>query len=926
VYRSAPPGEVEHVANFAVEYFRQRIRENPGHLENYLLLSNCYLYNDDAINAELTLRDAIRLAPNCVLLYQNLLEAYSRGDKKGEVSATQDKIYALDRNLPAAIDYKFEEYLKAEKNDKAEEMLQQLESLLPESERVFDLSIELYAQKRLGEKVIELTHRAHEKFPDDARYAIGEARTISRASKRPSDAIEILEAFIDRRYSQSVQEELAKDYLALPDMKKWRRAYDRLLEFSPTATGYYYQMALAYINAEQYGEAEGALRKAMEIRPGSAGLWSKLGEVQRRQRLTSDAIASYRKALEYDPTDYETRSILRELEGKKSIQEQFQGMNVDSLIEHAATEEDYPEERAVVLLDDARRVVYRQGGSESTQELVVRVFNDLGIDDWKEYTIGYNSYNEDLTIEKAEVVKSDRSIVKADVDDNHVVFTTVEPGDILHLKWHIRNHYNGRLANQFWDSYNFNGFYPTQHVRYSLIAPEGFHFDYGAQNMPSEPARSNVDDGTLYRWSLDDVPAVAYEYGMPTLQDVGKMLYISSMGGWDYLVGWYADLAQTKARSSYEVKEKVAEILSGRESASNEEKVRLVYEFITDNIRYSSVGFRQGAYIPQKARDVLTNKIGDCKDVATLCIAMLSEAGIRAHYVLVNTRDYGSNRNALPSIVFNHCIVEVDIDGRERFLDLTANNFSLGSMPNDDREAFALVIKPGVKGPVYLPAASMIPRNATVTTVVDVHDDNTIVGDRHNRLTGSLAASVRSALRHQAGKDQRKKILTGLSATYPGVKLVKFGAENLDNLQPEVHYFYTYEAPLYVSEAGTYKFLKVPWDHPAYADEALSYVAREYPYEYWPSADTMTEEVEIHLPQGYQPIDLPKGAQFHSAVADYSLNYTVSGDKIVARRRLVNKKAIVSTEDYPEFKLFYNNVVKEDMRQILLKPTGKKTR
>jgi tetratricopeptide (TPR) repeat protein len=923
-YSSSRDTRAERVDNFAVEYFRKKIASNPDHLENYILLADCYLRNDDATNAELTLRDAIRLAPNCALLYDHILEAYSRGDKHDEISRTLDKIYMIDRNVPSALEYKFNEYLEAEKFDKAEEVLAQLERLLPESTKIYELKIDLFSKKNLGEKVIETNHKAFTLFPGNSRFALTEAAIIARTTKKPQEPISIMEDYIARSYDPSVMQALAGTYLGIPDLKKWRAMYDRLLELDPASPGYYYQMANTYSTIEDYASAEQMLRKAIEICPNSSGIWSKLGEVQRIAKKESDAIASYREALKFNPTDYDARAALRELQGKKSVFEQFNEIDVDSLIKHAATAKDYPDEKALILLDDAERVVYEQGASESSQELVVRVFNDLGIDDWKEYYIGFNSYNEELTIEKAEVIKKDGSDVKADIDDNHIVFKSLEPEDIIHLKWHLKNHYSGKLSSQFWDSYYFDGFYPTQHIRYSLIVPENFQFKYGAQNMKAEPVKTKVENGVLYNWSLDDVPAVAYEYGMPTLDDVGRMLYISSISGWDYLVEWYSDVAKTKTRSSYEIKEQVADLLKGKEKVSDEEKMRAIYEFITENIRYSSVAFRQGAYIPQKARDVLVNKIGDCKDVATLCIAMLSEAGLKAHYVLVNTRDEGSNRNIRPSIAFNHCIVAVETSNGLKFLDLTANNFPIGAMPNADVDAFALLIKPGTKEPLYLPKANTIPCNASVQTSIELRDDNSMAGERRTSLTGSLSASIRNSLRHEAKKEQEKKMLAGLTSDFPDVKLVNFETENLDNLEPEVKYLYKYEVPRYITDAGDFKFMKIPWVHSAESDEALSYDRRNYPYDYWPSADTLTENIEIKVPQGYQPVDLPKGVSLKSPVAEYSLKYSFSGEKLIAQRRYINKKLVVSTDEYPEFKGFYNSVVKEDTRQILLKRKGKK--
>jgi tetratricopeptide (TPR) repeat protein len=738
-------------------------------------------------------------------------------------------------------------------------------------------------------------------------------------------AIDIMEKYIDENYDESMLSTLAKTYLGVPNMSKWRSIYDDLLKLDPAWPSYYYQMATTYFETQDYDRAAESIRHALEICPSSSHFWSKLGEIQRIQKKEAEAIESYRTALKFYPTDYESRDALREMEGKKSIYDEFETVNVDSLIKHAPAASAYPDEKGLILLDNAQRVVYERGVSESSQEYIVKLFNSRAIDDWKEYSIPYNRYHEELIVDKAVAVKPDGTEIKADIDDNYVVFKQLEENDIIRLKWRIKNHYSGRLSNQFWDSYYFNGFYPVQHVRYSLIAPQDFTFQYGAQNMKSDPVKSNVADGVLYRWSLDSLPAISYEYGMPTLDDVGQILYISSIKDWNYLVDWYNDIAKAKTRTSFEVKEKVHELLKGKESASDEVKMKAIYDFITENIRYSSVAFRQGAYTPQKARDVLVNKIGDCKDVATLCISMLREAGITAHHVLVNTRDEGLNKSILPSIAFNHCIVGVETKQGIKYLDLTANNYPYGSLPSGDVEAFSLLIKPGVAAPEYITRTGVMPRNVEVIDTVEVRADNGIALRGTTSVTGSISAGTREGFRNHSKKEQEKSFLSILSSDFPNVKLLSFETDNLDNLDPRVGYRYTFEVPNHLTDAGTdLKLLKLPWSNPAKNDEALSYEKREYAYEYWPGLDSAVEVISVQLPQGYVPMELPPSVQYKSAIAEYNVKYTVANGRLIARRQLINRKENVSTSEYAEFKSFYNNIVKEDTRQILLKKKGGK--
>ena len=197
--------------------------------------------------------------------------------------------------------------------------------------------------------------------------------------------------------------------------------------------------------------------------------------------------------------------------------------------------------------------------------------------------------------------------------------------------------------------------------------------------MSDEPEISKTRDGLLHEWVLYDQPAIESEYNTKNLDDYGKMLFISTIPDWEYLVDWYLDLAKTKTRSSYEVQEVVAELLAGKPDITDMAKIELIYNYITENIRYSSVSFRQSGLIPQKARDVLVQRIGDCKDVATLCISMLKEAGIPAHYVLVNTFKEGLNKDILPAIEFNHAIAGVETDQGLIYMDLTAQNYPIYS-------------------------------------------------------------------------------------------------------------------------------------------------------------------------------------------------------------------------------------------------------
>lgn len=916
-YNRQPHASKEVIENFAEAFFKQKIKENPDHLENYLLLADCYLRNDKAIEAKLVLRDAIKLAPTCVVLYHQILEAYQRGEKYDEFETTIEKIYSLDKSIPYVLEYKISNYIDNEEIEKAEELLKFLEKIMPESEKVYELYIGLYGLKEQFEKLIEMSSKAYQKYPTNWEFASLEALISIQKTQRYDEAINILKKHLDNKMTTLGLTTLANIYLKSSDIQKWEESYQKTIEIDPTGPGYHYQMANVFVALQDYEKAEKAIKKAIEICSNSSVYWSKLGEIYRITNEIEKSKQAYRVALDYYPTDYDSREILRELEGKKSIFSLFETVNIDSLIQNSPDADSYPEDGAVILLDDAKRVVYEKGASEFSEEVLIKVFNNKGIEDFKQYWIDYNSYIQNLIIEKAVVIKNDGSEIKADIDENYVVFKSIEPDDHIHLKWRIKNFYSGKLANHFWDKFYFNGFYPMKTIRYSLLVSENSIL-HNTQNMPDEPLKRHTDDGVLYQWTLHDEPAIQFEYGMPTLDDIAKILYISSIKNWEYIVAWYSDLARTKTRSSYEIKSLVQNLFKGKENYTENEKIKTIYNYITENIHYSYVPFRQSALIPQKARDVLVNNIGDCKDMSTLCIAMLNEVTINAYYVLVNTRDEGQNSNVLPSIAFNHCIVAAETENGLIYLDPTAYNYSLCSLPMRDVGAFSLLSKPGIKAPDYIPQSNVMSNSVYRHSIVKVNEDNSILFQENSTKTGLLGATMRYHYRHEGQKERETKLTEAISKRLPNVRLTKFVIEDLNNLVPEVRYQYDFKVSNYITDVNQFKLLKIPWTDALESDPAFSYEERKHPYNFLAWADTSKQEIEIHLPGNYEPVDLIEEVKLSSSVADYHLHLMFDDGLLKGNRELIYKKGVVLPEEYLEFKKFYNDVIKEDNRQVLL--------
>jgi hypothetical protein len=298
---------------------------------------------------------------------------------------------------------------------------------------------------------------------------------------------------------------------------------------------------------------------------------------------------------------------------------------------------------------------------------------------------------------------------------------------------------------------------------------------------------------------------------------------------------------------------------------------------------------------------------------------MLREVGIKAYYVLVNTRDEGTSVKTLPSISFNHCIVAVDLPGGLQFCDLTAHYHSFKTLPDGDIEGFYLLIKSDEKAPRYFNSKQFPARNVYRTTIITLHSDNSATIKKNFIRYGAANALYREEYQNKSRKDQEKELTSNLMRDYPSVKLISFELSDIDKKKETTRLTYTCEVPNLLSDAGQFKILKVPWTDAFDKWPALSRDTRIFPLQYWVDIDTILEDITIYLPKGYKVFEGGSKARIVNPISDYTMNLSVEKNILKGSRQIVNKKSLISSDEYGKFREFYNKAITEDGRQILIK-------
>ena len=203
--------------------------------------------------------------------------------------------------------------------------------------------------------------------------------------------------------------------------------------------------------------------------------------------------------------------------------------------------------------------------------------------------------------------------------------------------------------------------------------------------------KSQVTDSknnTIYTFTVADVPAISKEESSPgrsylyphilviaksyKFKDKEITLFNSSAD----LYKWYKSLVDLMKDDTTVLKSKVVELTA--KAKTDEEKIKNIYYWVQDNIRY--IAFEDGiaGFKPDESNHVFENRFGDCKGMANLIKQMLIIAGFDARLTWIGTKHIAYDYKTPSLAVDNHMICTLFLKGKKYFLDGTEKFNSFG--------------------------------------------------------------------------------------------------------------------------------------------------------------------------------------------------------------------------------------------------------
>lgn len=357
-------------------------------------------------------------------------------------------------------------------------------------------------------------------------------------------------------------------------------------------------------------------------------------------------------------------------------------------------------------------------------------------------------------------------------------------------------------------------------------------------------------------------------------------------------------------------------------STDETEKIKKIYYWVKDNIRYIAFEDGFGGFIPRDATEVCDKRFGDCKDMANLLVSMIRSVGIKnVYHTWIGSNSLPYTYEDIPSTsVDNHMIATYIKDGKYIFLDATSKYTPWG-MPSEfiqNKEAM-IHIAPNeykiVKVPVVMPS-----ENPYLSTVNIRIEGDSIQGSGSISTYGYYKDYMLEMLSDYSGEKRMKEIKPYLEVGNNKFYLKDYNEQNANDRDKNYVVNFNFSLNNYGIKVDDKKYINLFLEK--YYATAKIDTSRQYDmcYRYM---DERTYKVTLAIPEGYVISYLPKNSSMENELFKFTSQFVTEDNKVTLTYNLTLKKIVVKKEEFAAWNSFISSLQKIYSENIALKKIAK---
>ena len=519
------------------------------------------------------------------------------------------------------------------------------------------------------------------------------------------------------------------------------------------------------------------------------------------------------------------------------------------------------------------------------------------------YTNGkYKSFKVEDFVEKDEMGESFHD----DTKSLNFIYSNLDEGGKTKLE------YTEIVKNpRFLSPLYFGNFYPIKNKKVTLVADKEINFrfkEFNTEGYSIAFKKEEKRNSNIYTWEIKDVDEIKYESSVPTYKKVlphivpiitsykNKNNEVKVLNDVADLYNWYYSMVKdiNQQPTDTALVSLVNDIT--KDSKTDLEKVRAIYYWTQQNIKYIAFEYALGGFIPREANDVFNKKYGDCKDNSSILFEMLKIAGLKGNLTWIGTRKIPYTYTELPTpMVDNHMILSYTEGNKTYFLDATGRYLAL-EMPSSFIQGKEALIGDGEGKfrietvPVMSPQTNSYKESSRLSI-----KDNQLIGKGETTLSGYYKIDFYNQLESKNSEKELK--------TYYTVKLRKGSNKFLiDNFQETNKYSYDDDFKI------NYEFNISDYSQQL-GDEIYVNLNLNRDISYYKTEDDRENEVEVkyksdyifentlEVPENYSVDYLPENYELNNDYFKCKISYKQENNTIIYTHQLTMDYLTLTPED-----------------------------
>lgn len=383
---------------------------------------------------------------------------------------------------------------------------------------------------------------------------------------------------------------------------------------------------------------------------------------------------------------------------------------------------------------------------------------------------------------------------------------------------------------------------------------------------------------------------------------------------WKEYGKWFSDKILTGTTTlSEETKAKI-KTLVGNETDPIK-KTKIVYKYMQEKSRYVSIQVGIGGWKPMLAGDVDRLGYGDCKALSNYTRALLDVVGVPSYYTeLYGDSDLIDVDEDFFSIQGNHAILCVPDQDKYVFLECTSQDNPFGYQANFTDNRKVIVIKPDgaeiIRTTIYEPL-----KNAQYSKgTYNVDENGGFLGKINIVSEGSLYGGREGVEKLQP--TEKEAHYKNYWSHINNLKLGKIAFSNdKDNIS------FSEDVQISATNYGNISANKMIFTVDAFNQRATNVKKirnRKNPFQIQ-RGYLDSDEIEINLPTGFAIEFLPSNFELKGKFGEYKTEIIKKeNNKLLYKRSMFLNKGKYSNKEYDEYRLFMEQVSRNDNAKIIL--------